>query len=401
MQHLLSRACWDADGVRDDVRGYVTGHLGDPGGMLVVDETGDLKKGSASAGVQRQYSGTAGRVENCQVAVPEYCRCTPALALPFLRSPVSSTTSIPPGSPRCQSHSRAHHRGRRPRPSRLSMQCCIPAGLVSPASSAMLHSSPRGSRPAGQHERPRRRPAPPPAESTPTWSIRSSKCSATSRVNAEASGHRKIARQSSQTMIVDGEPSHVQPLAARITIYCWSTRLAHPDSPATSASSIQIRVRRIEGKAVAHVAGAVPRSRTCPPAAQLASVASCCPSTDTTFSAILVVGCRVVDTCLPATVPPLASAVSRQSPQSHRPGPDTSPVVTVPDPTYPTWGMSTIPTARGRPLRVRDSRRLRQPRQSVLASSVATLSFIAERYVPVTAVPGSRLPPRSPFPPSR
>ena len=69
MQHLLSRACWDADGVRDDVRGYVTGHLGDPGGMLVVDETGDLKKGSASAGVQRQYSGTAGRVENCQVAV--------------------------------------------------------------------------------------------------------------------------------------------------------------------------------------------------------------------------------------------------------------------------------------------------------------------------------------------
>jgi len=69
MQHLLSRACWDADGVRDDVRGYVTGHLRDPDGMLVVDETGDLKKGSASAGVQRQYSGTAGRVENCQVAV--------------------------------------------------------------------------------------------------------------------------------------------------------------------------------------------------------------------------------------------------------------------------------------------------------------------------------------------
>jgi SRSO17 transposase len=69
MQHLLSRACWDADGVRDDVRGYVSEHLGDPGGMLVVDETGDLKKGASSAGVQRQYSGTAGRVENCQVAV--------------------------------------------------------------------------------------------------------------------------------------------------------------------------------------------------------------------------------------------------------------------------------------------------------------------------------------------
>jgi SRSO17 transposase len=69
MQHLLSRACWDADGVRDDVRGYVVEHLADPDGMLVVDETGDLKKGVSSAGVQRQYSGTAGRVENCQVAV--------------------------------------------------------------------------------------------------------------------------------------------------------------------------------------------------------------------------------------------------------------------------------------------------------------------------------------------
>jgi SRSO17 transposase len=69
MQHLLSRASWDVDGVRDDIRGYVVDHLGDPHGMLVVDETGDVKKGAASAGVQRQYSGTAGRVENCQVAV--------------------------------------------------------------------------------------------------------------------------------------------------------------------------------------------------------------------------------------------------------------------------------------------------------------------------------------------
>jgi SRSO17 transposase len=69
MQHLLSRACWDADGVRDDIRGYVAGHLGDPDGMLVVDETGDVKKGTATAGVQRQYTGTAGRIENAQVAV--------------------------------------------------------------------------------------------------------------------------------------------------------------------------------------------------------------------------------------------------------------------------------------------------------------------------------------------
>jgi SRSO17 transposase len=69
MQHFLAAASWDADGVRDDLRGYVVEHLGDPGAVLVVDETGDLKKGPASAGVQRQYSGTAGRIENCQVAV--------------------------------------------------------------------------------------------------------------------------------------------------------------------------------------------------------------------------------------------------------------------------------------------------------------------------------------------
>jgi SRSO17 transposase len=69
MQHLLAAARWDANGVRDDVRGYVVEHLGRADAVLVVDETGDLKKGTASAGVQRQYSGTAGRVENCQVAV--------------------------------------------------------------------------------------------------------------------------------------------------------------------------------------------------------------------------------------------------------------------------------------------------------------------------------------------
>jgi SRSO17 transposase len=69
MQRLLNRAGWDADGVRDDVRGYVVRHLGDAGGVLVVDETGFIKKGTRSAGVQRQYSGTAGRVENCQLGV--------------------------------------------------------------------------------------------------------------------------------------------------------------------------------------------------------------------------------------------------------------------------------------------------------------------------------------------
>ena len=69
MQHLLGRAVWDADEVRDDVRGYVVEHLGAEQAVLVVDETGDLKKGTATVGVQRQYTGTAGRIENAQVGV--------------------------------------------------------------------------------------------------------------------------------------------------------------------------------------------------------------------------------------------------------------------------------------------------------------------------------------------
>jgi SRSO17 transposase len=69
MQHLLARARWDADGVRDDLRSYVTEQLSDPDAVLVVDETGDLKKGLCTAGVRRQYTGTAGRIENAQVAV--------------------------------------------------------------------------------------------------------------------------------------------------------------------------------------------------------------------------------------------------------------------------------------------------------------------------------------------
>jgi SRSO17 transposase len=69
MQHLLARARWDASAVRDDLRDYVVEQLGDAGAVLVVDETGDVKKGTASAGIQRQYTGTAGRIENSQVAV--------------------------------------------------------------------------------------------------------------------------------------------------------------------------------------------------------------------------------------------------------------------------------------------------------------------------------------------
>ena len=69
LQHLLARASWDADAVRDDLRDYVVDAFGDRGAILVVDETGDVKKGIHSVGVQRQYSGTAGRIENSQVAV--------------------------------------------------------------------------------------------------------------------------------------------------------------------------------------------------------------------------------------------------------------------------------------------------------------------------------------------
>jgi SRSO17 transposase len=69
MQDLLHRAVWDAEAVRDDLRAYVVEHLGDPAAVLVVDETGFLKKGTKSVGVQRQYSGTAGRIENCQIGV--------------------------------------------------------------------------------------------------------------------------------------------------------------------------------------------------------------------------------------------------------------------------------------------------------------------------------------------
>jgi SRSO17 transposase len=70
MQRLLNAADWDAEAVRDDLRAYVMEHLADErSGVLVIDETGFLKKGTKSAGVARQYSGTAGRRENQQIGV--------------------------------------------------------------------------------------------------------------------------------------------------------------------------------------------------------------------------------------------------------------------------------------------------------------------------------------------
>src|ERR671916_3129809 len=69
VQRLLRTARWDAGAVRDDLRACVVEYLGDDSAVLVVDETGFLKKGTKSAGVARQYSGTAGRIENCHVGV--------------------------------------------------------------------------------------------------------------------------------------------------------------------------------------------------------------------------------------------------------------------------------------------------------------------------------------------
>ncbi len=69
MQYLLDRARWESDGLRDILRGYVCEQLGDAKAVLVIDETGFVKKGTKSVGVQRQYSGTAGGIENCQLGV--------------------------------------------------------------------------------------------------------------------------------------------------------------------------------------------------------------------------------------------------------------------------------------------------------------------------------------------
>jgi SRSO17 transposase len=69
LQGFLAKAAWDADDLRDRVRDYAVAALADQDAVLIADETGDLKKGAKSAGVQRQYTGTAGRVENAQVSV--------------------------------------------------------------------------------------------------------------------------------------------------------------------------------------------------------------------------------------------------------------------------------------------------------------------------------------------
>lgn len=68
-QHLLGRALWDADAMRDRLRSYITDYLAAPNAVGVIDESGFLKKGTQSAGVARQCSGTAGKIDNCQIGV--------------------------------------------------------------------------------------------------------------------------------------------------------------------------------------------------------------------------------------------------------------------------------------------------------------------------------------------
>ena len=83
MQEFLARVHWDADALRDDLRAYVVEHLGDDDAVLVLDETGFLKKGTKSAGVHRQYSGTAGRIENSDVRCQ---RCWTRVCNPGVRN---------------------------------------------------------------------------------------------------------------------------------------------------------------------------------------------------------------------------------------------------------------------------------------------------------------------------
>jgi len=76
LQRLLFGALWDADQARDELQGFIVERLGQGDGIGVVDETGFLKKGTKSVGVKRQYCGTAGKIENCQVGVfLSYCTC--------------------------------------------------------------------------------------------------------------------------------------------------------------------------------------------------------------------------------------------------------------------------------------------------------------------------------------
>jgi SRSO17 transposase len=100
MQRLLNATQWEADALRDVLRAYVIEHLGAPDGRLVVDETGFLKKGPHSAGVARQYSGTAGRIENQQIGV--FLAYASARGAAFLDRALYLPEEWTQDAPRCQ-----------------------------------------------------------------------------------------------------------------------------------------------------------------------------------------------------------------------------------------------------------------------------------------------------------
>ncbi|MFD0278845.1 IS701 family transposase [Kitasatospora sp. NPDC127111] len=112
LQHLLARACWSADGVRDDLQAYIGEQLGTPDGVLILDDTGFVKKGTVPAGVQRQYSGTAGRTENRQIGVFAAYAWTKGHAL--VDRELDLPKSWTDDRQRCQGPRVPDERGRRP-----------------------------------------------------------------------------------------------------------------------------------------------------------------------------------------------------------------------------------------------------------------------------------------------
>ncbi|MEW1569398.1 transposase [Streptomyces sp. NPDC093509] len=108
LQRLLNKATWNADNVRDDLQIYVAEKLGEDDGVLILDDTGFIKKGITSAGVQRQYSGTAGRTENCQIGVFAVYATTRGRALVdrelLVRRRRQGPTRLPLGGPPTSRH---------------------------------------------------------------------------------------------------------------------------------------------------------------------------------------------------------------------------------------------------------------------------------------------------------
>jgi hypothetical protein len=127
MQRLLRTADWDIEGVRDDVRDYALEHLGDPvTGVFVLDDTGFIKKGRRSAGVQRQYTGTTGKIDNCQLGVFLAYASGKGGSSRTNRRPISSSTASSPATHPATSTTRRSSSVDRTQPQRhaVNARCC-------------------------------------------------------------------------------------------------------------------------------------------------------------------------------------------------------------------------------------------------------------------------------------